>query len=106
MKASAPPGWLTRTFVHGISGWVTLLTYLFMLVPIVVLIAFAFNAGKSTVVWTGFSLDWFGKVWHNRNIARALNVSLVVALGSAALSTAIGALAARSSLKYLASQLD
>lgn len=90
----ARPGWLTRTFVHGISGWVTLLTYLFMLVPIAVLIVFAFNAGKSTVVWTGFSLEWFGKVWHNRNIARALNVSLVVALGSAALSTAIGALAA------------
>lgn len=90
----ARPGWLTRTFVHGISGWITLLTYLFMLVPIAVLIVFAFNAGKSTVVWTGFSFEWFGKVWHNRNIARALNVSLVVALGSAALSTAIGALAA------------
>ncbi|MCC0064974.1 MAG: ABC transporter permease [Defluviimonas sp.] len=88
------PGWITRTFVHGISGWLTLLTFIFMLAPIVVLIAFAFNSGRSTVVWTGFSLDWFAKVWSNRHIARALNVSLVVAIASAAIATAIGALAA------------
>jgi spermidine/putrescine transport system permease protein len=94
MTARRRPGWATRTFLHGISGWVTLLTYLFMLVPIVVLIAFAFNAGKSTVVWTGFSFDWFVKVWNNRNIVRALHVSLIVAVGSAAIATAIGALAA------------
>jgi spermidine/putrescine transport system permease protein len=94
MTARRGPGWATRTFLHGISGWVTLLTYLFMLVPIVVLIAFAFNAGKSTVVWTGFSFDWFVKVWNNRNIVRALHVSLIVAVGSAAIATAIGALAA------------
>ena len=66
--------WLTRTFVHGISGWVTLLTYLFMLLPILVLVVFAFNAGKSTVVWTGFSLRWFEKVVGNRNILAALQV--------------------------------
>ncbi len=94
MSTPRAPGWATRTFIHGISGWITLLTYLFMLAPIVILIAFAFNAGKSTVVWQGFSLDWFGKVWSNRHIARALNVSLIVALASAAISTAIGALAA------------
>lgn len=85
---------LTRTFVHGISGWVTLLTYLFMLLPILVLVVFAFNAGKSTVVWTGFSLRWFEKVVSNRNILAALQVSLIVAVASAAISTAIGALAA------------
>lgn len=94
MMAHPLSRWFTRTFIYGISGWVTLLTYLFMLIPIVVLIAFAFNAGKSTVVWTGFSFDWFSKVWHNRNIVRALHVSLIVAVGSAAISTAIGALAA------------
>lgn len=87
-------GWLTRTLVHGISGWVTLLTFIFMLTPIVVLVAFAFNSGRSTVVWTGFSLEWFEKVWNNRHIARALNVSLIVALASAAISTAVGTLAA------------
>ena len=93
-KQTRGGAWFTRTFVHGVSGWLTLLTYLFMLAPIVVLIIFAFNAGRSTVVWTGFSLEWFDKVLSNRHIIRALNVSLIVALSSAAVATAIGALAA------------
>ncbi|HLT78011.1 MAG TPA: ABC transporter permease [Ferrovibrio sp.] len=91
---SKAQGRFIRRVVHGISGWITLLTYLFMLVPIVVLIAFAFNAGKSTVVWTGFSFRWFEKVVSNRNILDALQVSLIVALASAAVSTAIGSVAA------------
>lgn len=91
---SKAQGWFIRRVVNGISGWITLLTYLFMLVPIVVLIAFAFNAGKSTVVWTGFSFRWFEKVVSNRNILDALQVSLIVALASAAVSTAIGSVAA------------
>ncbi|GAB1364272.1 ABC transporter permease [Rhodobacter sp.] len=88
------PGWLRRTFLHGISGWVTLLCYLFMFLPIVVLIVFSFNDAKSTVVWKGFSLRWYDAVFDNRNIGRALNVSLIVALSSAAISTCIGSLAA------------
>ncbi|MFT4151552.1 MAG: ABC transporter permease [Paracoccaceae bacterium] len=88
------PGFLRRTFVHGISGWVTLAVYAFMFLPIVVLIFFSFNDAKSTVVWKGFSTRWYGEVFTDRNIGKALNVSLIVALASAALSTAIGSLAA------------
>lgn len=88
------PGWLRRTFLHGISGWMTLAVYLFMFMPIVVLIVFSFNDAKSTVVWKGFSLRWYGEVFDNRNIGKALHVSLIVALASAVISTAIGTLAA------------
>lgn len=88
------PGWLRRTFLHGISGWMTLAVYLFMFMPIVVLIVFSFNDAKSTVVWKGFSLRWYGEVFSNRNIGKALHVSLIVALASAVISTAIGTLAA------------
>lgn len=88
------PGWLRRTFVHGIPGWVTLLAYVFMFLPIAVLIVFSFNEAKSTVVWKGFSLRWYASVFDNRNIGKALNVSLIVALASAAIATAIGAVSA------------
>src|SRR5690606_1272573 len=63
-------------------------------VPIVVLIAYSFNAGRSTVVWTGFTLDWYREVFDDRGIGRSLRVSLIVAVASAAISTAIGTLAA------------
>ncbi|GIK99715.1 MAG: putrescine ABC transporter permease PotI [Alphaproteobacteria bacterium] len=73
---------------------VTLLAYLFLFVPIVVLIAYSFNAGRSTVVWTGFTFDWYREVFDDRGIGRSLRVSLIVAAASAAISTAIGTLAA------------
>lgn len=73
---------------------VTLLAYLFLFVPIIVLIAYSFNAGRSTVVWTGFTFDWYREVLDDRGIGRSLRVSLIVAAASAAISTAIGTLAA------------
>lgn len=94
MSRNRKPGWLKRTFLHGISGWATLLVYAFMFLPIIVLIFFSFNDAKSTVVWKGFSLRWYGAVMDNRNIGQALRVSLVVAVASAVISTAIGTLAA------------
>ncbi len=91
--APGKPGWLRRTFRHGISGWMTQAVYLFMFLPIVVLIVLSFNDAKSTVVWKGFLPRWHGAVFDNRNIGQALHVSLILTVASAAISTAIGTLA-------------
>ena len=37
----------------------TLLVYVFLYAPIILLIIFSFNATKSNRVWGGFSLDWY-----------------------------------------------
>jgi spermidine/putrescine transport system permease protein len=71
-----------------------LLAYLFLFIPIVVLIVYSFNASRSTVVWTGFTLDWYGEVFSDRGLRRALGVSALIAVVSALISTAIGALTA------------
>ncbi len=73
---------------------VTVAAYLFLFVPIVVLIVFSFNETKSTVVWSGFSLDWYSEVFNDRRLGRGLWISAVVSTSSAFFSTAIGALAA------------
>ncbi len=91
--ARAEP-WVLRRLVWGLPGWITLLAYLFLLAPIVVLVVFSFNAARSTVVFTEFTLDWYARVFSNRNLGRALRVSLIVAAASAAIATAVGALAA------------
>jgi len=84
-----------------VLGWlrnapllVTALAYLFLFVPIVILVVFSFNETKSTVVWSGFSLDWYSEVFNDRRLGRGLWISAVVAISAAFLSTAIGALAA------------
>lgn len=73
---------------------VTVMAYLFLFVPIVVLIVFSFNETRSTVVWSGFSLDWYSEVFNDRRLGRGLWISVIVSASSAFFSTAIGALAA------------
>ena len=40
------------------------LMFLFLYAPIILLIIFSFNAGDSSAVWKGFSLHWYGKLFH------------------------------------------
>jgi spermidine/putrescine transport system permease protein len=67
--------------------------YLFLHVPLLVLVAFSFNASKYTV-WTGWSLDWYRTVFHDAQLAEAAGNSILIAICSAAISTVIGTLAA------------
>ncbi len=68
---------------------------LFLLyVPIFCVIVFSFNETKSPFVWSGFSLDWYYKMLHNRSLMESLWVSVQVAFWSALISAVIGTLAA------------
>lgn len=63
--------------------------YLFLYLPIVVLIVFSFNASKSRAVWGGFTLEWYVKLFQNNDILAALQTTLIVALLSAVFATLI-----------------
>jgi spermidine/putrescine transport system permease protein len=69
------------------------LAYLFLHVPLLVLVAFSFNASKFTV-WQGFSLDWYRAIFHDPQLAEAAGNSVIIAVTSALISTVIGTLAA------------
>ena len=56
------------------------LVFVFLYAPIVLLIIFSFNAGKSNVVWQGFSLEWYGKLLNNRLIMQSVYTTLLVSL--------------------------
>ena len=72
----------------------TLITYLFLFVPIIILIIYSFNSGHSMATWKGFTFGWYGELFHNRYIFMALKNSLIVAVSSASISTILGTLAA------------
>lgn len=67
--------------------------YVFLNLPLLVLVAFSFNASKFTV-WQGFSLDWYRAIFRDPQLAEAAANSVVIAVSSAILSTVIGTLAA------------
>jgi spermidine/putrescine transport system permease protein len=62
-------------------------------VPIAVTGAFSFNRSKSTS-WTGFTLDWYGKVFRDHNLRDAVEKTLGIALASTAVATVLGTVAA------------
>jgi len=67
--------------------------YLFLHLPLLVLIVFSFNQSRFTV-WQGFSLAWYRLAFHDRQLAEATGNSLLIALAATVLSTVIGTLAA------------
>ena len=66
----------------------------FLYLPIMVLVVFSFNQSKSRAVFTGFTLDWYQKLFHNEAIMSALLNSLIVAVISSVVATVLGTLAA------------
>lgn len=80
-----PPWW-----VSGIAGAALFLLHL----PVLVLMAFSFNASRFSMEWSGFTLDWYARLVERGDILEALRASLVVALASTALATVFGTLIA------------
>lgn len=70
------------------------LMFLFLYLPIILLIIFSFNAGDSSAVWRGFSLHWYNELFQNRLIMESLYITLLVSLLATAISTAAGTFAA------------
>ncbi|HWP51152.1 MAG TPA: ABC transporter permease [Clostridia bacterium] len=66
----------------------------FLYAPIAVLIVFSFNSSKSRALWTGFTLDWYKKMFTNEMILSSLANTLIIAAISTIFATIIGTLAA------------
>ena len=76
-------------------------TYAFLHLPLLVLIAFSFNRSRFGVQWGGFTLDWYARLASRPDILRAMRLSLVVGLLSTLLATAMGTLAALALARHL-----
>lgn len=63
-------------------------------IPILTLILFSFNGSESTASFTGFSLEWYRKLFSDEAAFVALRNTLILAVCSSALSTVIGTAAA------------
>lgn len=69
-----------------------LLVYAFLFAPIVILIVFSFNDARRSIVWQGFTLDWYPTLFENDRLLDALGVTLRLAAVVVAVSTVLGSL--------------
>jgi spermidine/putrescine transport system permease protein len=92
MPAPAPrpllPSGLTllNWFLRGWTGVV----FVFLYVPIVVLVVFSFNSSRLNIVWESFTLDWYAKLVANAPLIRAAKNSLIIASLTTVLSVVLG----------------
>jgi len=80
-----PPRWVVAA-----AGGV----YLFLHLPILVLMVFSFNSSRFGVSWTGFTLDWYRRLLERDDLLLGLRRSVLVGLATALVATVLGTLIA------------
>ncbi|WP_308465971.1 ABC transporter permease [Rathayibacter soli] len=81
------------------------LTYVFLYVPILVVVIMSFNASSNLFVWSGFSLRWYPEVFADRALMEGLRNTLIVASSVMVLATVLGTLMAIGIHRYVRSGL-
>lgn len=70
------------------------LGFVFLYVPMLILVIYSFNASKLVTVWAGFSTKWYGELLSNEAFLDAAWVTLRVAVISSTIATILGTMAA------------
>jgi len=87
--------WLNRLLsLHGVLG------YIFLYLPIIILVIFSFNASRHSVAWRGFTLNWYAELFRDELVGAALVKSLIVAGSSTVVSTVFGTMVALGMERY------
>lgn len=76
------------------------LVYIFLYLPIVVIIFFSFNTSKLNIVFQGFTLQWYGVMLQNTGLMSSLKNTVIVAVSTVVISVIIGTLAAIGMYRY------
>jgi spermidine/putrescine transport system permease protein len=78
----------------------SLLIFVFMYLPILVLGFYSFNQSPYSATWQGFTLDWYRKLFNDDRILSALQNSLIVASCAVGISAVLGTLMAVGLARY------
>lgn len=81
--------------VRKIGKWAyAVLIYVFMYLPIAVLIIYSFNDSRYRGNWEGFTLRWYTELFRDRSIMDALKNTIMIAVISSLGATVLGTMAA------------
>ena len=84
-SATRPHGAIERLLAT--HSWVV---YAFFYAPIAVLVVFSFNDSRQVNIWQGASLRWYRQMLQDQALLGAVRNSLIVAVVSTLVSTALG----------------
>ena len=67
--------------------------FLFLYLPILLLIVYSFNESRLVTVWAGFSTKWYGELFRNEQVLDAAWLSFKIAAMNATGATVLGTIA-------------
>ena len=62
---------MAKKVIDFLGRFYLVLAMIFLYAPILVMVVLSFNNSRSRVVWGGFTLDWYARLFSNRQIMEA-----------------------------------
>lgn len=82
-------------------GWsILLLGFAFLYLPILLLMVYSFNSSRLATVWAGFSTQWYGELFRDRQLLQAAWISIKIAFWTATAAMVIGTMAAMAMTRF------
>ena len=101
--ASVPGGPSRRRWTSKILPVFTGLVIAYLMLPIFVMILYSFNQAPNSRVtfkWNGFTTEWYRNIFGLPELTNALKVSILLALASTVIATALGTLIALALVRH------
>ncbi|MFN3988065.1 MAG: ABC transporter permease subunit [Rhodocyclaceae bacterium] len=73
---------------------VLILGYGFLYIPMIILIIYSFNSSRLVTVWAGWSTHWYGELFRDQQIIKAILLSLSIAFMAATSAVILGTISA------------
>lgn len=74
--------------------------YLFLYLPILIVVIFSFNDTSRSLIWKGFTLHWYAELFHDSGMLVVAAHSIIIGILAASIATAIGTITAVSLFRY------
>ena len=74
----------------NLSAIVAVFVIIFLYLPITAVVGLSFNKSSNSLIWKGFSLDWYKSIWSNEPIMSSFQRTIFVAVVTTILSLVIG----------------
>ncbi|MES2933399.1 MAG: ABC transporter permease subunit [Pseudomonadota bacterium] len=84
--------WLGRSWLSA--------GYIFLYIPILVLIVFSFNSSSQNMIWSGFTLHWYADLLQDHEMIAGFMLSIKIAVLTAFSSVLLGTFAAFALNRY------
>jgi spermidine/putrescine transport system permease protein len=86
---------------RNLSLWaIGVLVYMFLYLPLAIVVIYSFNDSKLNAEWVGFTFDWYNKLFHNGEMLKAAGNSLIIALATSFFATIFGTMAGFAMYRY------